>query len=58
MLVLTRKQGQSITIGDDVKVKILDIGSNFIKIGIDAPREVPVYREELLNKESDNESRG
>lgn len=58
MLVLTRKQGESIIIGDDIKVKILDISSNFIKIGIDAPREIPVYREELLNKESDNESRG
>lgn len=58
MLVLTRKQGESVIIGNDIKVKILDIGSNFIKIGIDAPREIPVYREELLNKESDNESRG
>lgn len=58
MLVLTRKQGESIIIGEDIKVTILKIGENFIKIGIDAPREIPVYREELLNKESDNESRG
>ena len=58
MLVLTRKAGQIITIGEDIRIKIVDIGSGIVKIGIEAPRELPIYREELyeklkqLNKES------
>ncbi|MGD0283440.1 MAG: carbon storage regulator CsrA [Dissulfurispiraceae bacterium] len=58
MLVLTRKSGQIITIGDDIRIKILDIGNGIVKLGIEAPRETPIYREELyeklkqLNKES------
>ncbi|MDX9714402.1 MAG: carbon storage regulator CsrA [Dissulfurispiraceae bacterium] len=50
MLVLTRKQGQLINIGEDIKIKIVEIGQNFVRIGIDAPREMPVYREELYEK--------
>jgi carbon storage regulator len=58
MLVLTRKAGQIITIGEDIRIKIVDIGNGIVKIGIEAPRELPIYREELyeklkqLNKES------
>ena len=49
MLILTREFGESIMIGEDVRVTILsnDHGINQIKIGIDAPREVPVHREEV-----------
>ncbi len=50
MLVLTRKQGQLINIGDDIKIKIVEIGQNFVRLGIEAPREMPVYREELYDK--------
>jgi carbon storage regulator len=50
MLVLTRKAGQIITIGDDIRIIIVDIGNGIVKIGIEAPRELPIYREELLEK--------
>jgi carbon storage regulator len=47
MLVLTRKSNQSIVIGDDIVVTILEIRGDQIRIGISAPREVPVFREEI-----------
>ncbi len=47
MLVLTRKTDESIMIGDDIEVKILDIKENQVKIGISAPREVVVHRREV-----------
>jgi carbon storage regulator len=50
MLVLTRKIGQSITIGDDVRLTIIDIDNAQIKVGIEAPQEVEIYREELYKK--------
>ncbi len=50
MLVLTRKPDQTIAIGDQIKVRILEIGNGFVKIGIDAPRDMPIYREELYDK--------
>lgn len=50
MLILTRKQGESIVIGDDVRVTVLDITGNQIRLGIAAPREISVHREEIHNK--------
>jgi carbon storage regulator len=50
MLVLTRKLGESVTIGEDVKIVIVDIDTNQVKIGIEAPRTIEVYREELYEK--------
>ena len=48
MLVLTRKKGQSILIGDNIEVKILDIKGNYVSVGVSAPRDVNVFRNELL----------
>lgn len=47
MLVLTRKENESIMIGDDIEVKLLDLKENQVKIGIVAPREIPVHRREV-----------
>ena len=47
MLVLTRKENESIMIGDDIEVKLLDIKDSQVKIGIVAPREVAVHRREV-----------
>ena len=47
MLVLTRKTNQSIMIGDDIEVTVLAISRDKIRLGIAAPREVPVFRKEV-----------
>lgn len=47
MLILTRKSGQSFSIGDDVKITITEISGDKVRIGIDAPASVKVLREEL-----------
>lgn len=47
MLVLTRKANQSIMIGDDVEVTVLAVSRDKIRLGITAPKDVPVYREEV-----------
>jgi carbon storage regulator len=47
MLVLTRKSGESITIGDDIRVYIQEVRGNQVKIGIQAPPHVAVHREEI-----------
>ncbi|MBN2426111.1 MAG: carbon storage regulator CsrA [Calditrichaceae bacterium] len=50
MLVLTRRLGESITIGDEIRVIVVDIDGNQVKLGIEAPREIEIYREELFEK--------
>jgi carbon storage regulator len=47
MLVLTRKSNQSIMIGDDVEVSVLAIIGEKVRIGIQAPRDIPVFRKEV-----------
>ncbi|HLL86362.1 MAG TPA: carbon storage regulator CsrA [Thermoleophilaceae bacterium] len=47
MLVLTRKTNQAIVIGDEVEVSVLGIVGDKVRIGIEAPRSVPVYRKEV-----------
>ncbi len=50
MLILTRKSGESIRIGNSIVVHVLDSSSSQMKIGISAPREIPVYRNEVYEK--------
>lgn len=50
MLVLSRRVGDSVAIGDDVVVTILEVRSDVVRVGIEAPRSVPVHRAELLEQ--------
>ena len=47
MLILTRKSGESITIGDDVKITVVEVKGTQVRIGIDAPRSYMIPREEV-----------
>ena len=50
MLLLTRKLGENIRIGDDVKITIVEVKGNHVKLGIDAPPNVKVHREEIYER--------
>ena len=47
MLALSRKQGESIMIGNDIEITLLDVKGDQVKIGISAPKSVPIYRKEI-----------
>jgi len=47
MLLITRRVGEKIMVGDDVVVHVMEIVGNTVRVGIQAPRSVPVYREEI-----------
>lgn len=50
MLVLTRKTGESINIGDDIKISIMEIKGRSVRIGIEAPKSMVIHREEIYQK--------
>ncbi|HLJ84064.1 MAG TPA: carbon storage regulator CsrA [Candidatus Eremiobacteraceae bacterium] len=50
MLVLTRKLNQEIVIGDDIRITIVAVGGDQVKLGITAPRSIPVHRSEVLRE--------
>jgi carbon storage regulator len=49
MLIITRRPGEKIMLGDDIVVHVMEIVGNSVRVGIQAPRSVPVYREEIWN---------
>jgi len=51
MLILTRKAGETITIGDNVHIKVLSMKGGQVRIGIDAPQSVSIYRDEIYSKQ-------
>jgi len=57
LLILTRKVGESVAIGDDIQVSVIEIKGSQVKIGIRAPRDVTVHREEIYLKIQDENRR-
>jgi carbon storage regulator len=55
MLILTRKQGESITIGDDIRITILDVKGKYVRVGVEAPRELAVHRQEIVPEDKGHE---
>ncbi len=53
MLVLSRKLSETIIIGDNIRITVVGIGGNQVRLGIDAPGDVPVMREELLFRDGE-----
>lgn len=57
MLALTRKKGESIILNNDIEISILELRGDQVKVGISAPKEVPVYRKEVyLQIQKENEA--
>lgn len=56
MLVLTRKKGEGILIGDDIEISIVQVGDGSVKISIDAPKDISILRKELY-KEVEEENK-
>ena len=58
MLILTRNSGQTLKIGDDVEVCVLGVNGAQVRIGVNAPKEVPVHREEIYQRIQDEKGSG
>lgn len=50
MLVLTRKVGESVIVGNSIRVQVVELSSGSVRLGFDAPSEVSIYREEIYNE--------
>ena len=50
MLILTRRVGETVVIGEDIKVTVLSVWGNQVRVGIDAPKDVAVHREEIFQR--------
>ena len=50
MLVIAREVGEVITIGDDIRIKMVDTHNGLVRFGVDAPRKVPVHRAEVYRR--------
>ncbi|MDN5863051.1 MAG: carbon storage regulator CsrA [Salinisphaera sp.] len=50
MLILTRRQGETLLIGDDIKVTVLGVKGHQVRLGVEAPRDIAVHREEVRDR--------
>ena len=57
MLILTRRVGESLMVGDDITITVLGVKGNQVRIGVNAPKDVAVHREEIYNRIQDDEKK-
>ena len=57
MLILTRRVGESLMVGEEITVTVLGVKGNQVRIGVNAPRDVSVHREEIFNRIQDDEAK-
>lgn len=55
MLILQRRKGQSLSINNNITLTIVDAGSDWVKLAIDAPKEIPILRTELMEAAAENQ---
>lgn len=58
MLVLGRRPGEVINIGEDIKIMVINVSGDQVRLGIEAPKAIPVHREEVYNKIKEAEKNG
>ncbi len=54
MLILTRKSGEAITVGENIRITILEVKGKYVRVGVEAPRELAVHREDASPPEEEN----